>query len=582
MSVSGQMIAGLEILNLHAQGGMAEVYRARGKGADGRTWHYAVKRILPELTQNAELRKMFVEEARVASLLLHPNIVRVYDLAKGENDDYYIVMEFLEGRDLAEVIDRAVEGGRTIPVWMCIHLARQVLAALVYATTEARDREGNPLALIHRDISPHNVFGCFDGQVKLTDFGVAKVAQSSVHTQVGVTKGKFGYMSPEQLLSEKLDFRSDLYNVGILLYETLTCRRLFSGDSPSQFLQSMLRGTVPALEPALGVPRELERLMRRVLSKDREERPASPQALDDELAAIAERFGLLATREHVAAELRAVFGSEIESCPVPQSQEGPPRRLASISAALPEVVRRAEVPAARPLERGVERSSQAPSRPRSRPGSKPAADPEGRLERRPGSRAGGEAVSRSAKIFPPQQARPRSLSDPSVEVATVVADDPRTIDRVLAEGARQTRPRAVRELPAGPDGEEPVFRPERRTDPGRPMRGRLASSDSSSDSDVPEPYPATLPPDHPLLTGIDPSTLPPDRAKSGEASRPTRRPTVIVGGGGAKPLPAPKQEAEEWGEATELAMGDELTPRGSVVTRSPRVVPLSSAPERKK
>ncbi|HEY4223956.1 MAG TPA: serine/threonine-protein kinase, partial [Myxococcota bacterium] len=350
------MIAGLEILNLHAQGGMAEVYRARGKGADGRTWSYAVKRILPELTSNAELRQMFIEEARVASLLVHPNIVRVYDLAKSELDELYIVMEFLEGRDLSEAIDRAIDLGRTVPVWAAIHCARAVLNALIYATTTAVDREGRALALIHRDISPHNIFVCFDGQVKLTDFGVAKVAQSSVLTQVGVTKGKFGYMSPEQLMSDRLDFRSDLYNVGILLYEALTCRRLFYGDNASQFLQAMLKGEVPALDPALRVPPELEALMRRALSKDRDVRPASAAQFDVELAQIAARYGLSASHEHVAAEMRTIFGSEVESCAIgPVSSASvpalrpatAPKRLASISAALPEVVAR-RIPAAAP------------------------------------------------------------------------------------------------------------------------------------------------------------------------------------------------------------------------------------------
>jgi serine/threonine protein kinase len=338
------VIAGLEILNLHAQGGMAEVYRARGKGADGRTWQYAVKRILPELTSNADLRSMFIEEARVASMLVHPNIVRVYDLAKSEVDELYIVMEFLEGRDLAEIIDRSIDQGRAIPIWLVIHAAREVLRALTYATTSARDREGNALALIHRDISPHNIFTTFDGQVKLTDFGVAKVAQSSVMTQVGVTKGKFGYMSPEQLMSEKLDFRSDLYNVGILLYETLTGRRLFFGENASQFLQAMMKNEVPPLDPGLRVPRELEHLMRLALAKDRRQRPPNASVFEAELRTIAERYNLVATHEHVAAELRALYGSEIDACAVGVAVSSRPKRLASVSAALPEVVQRIEAP----------------------------------------------------------------------------------------------------------------------------------------------------------------------------------------------------------------------------------------------
>jgi serine/threonine-protein kinase len=508
------MIAGLEILNLHAQGGMAEVYRARGKGSDGRTWHYAVKRILPELTENKDLRQMFVEEARVASLLVHPNIVRVYDLARSENDDFFIVMEFLEGRDLAEAIDRSIDLGRNIPVWMAIHIAREVLAALTYATTQATDREGRPLALIHRDISPHNIFVCFDGQVKLTDFGVAKVAQSSVHTQVGVTKGKFGYMSPEQLTSsEKLDFRSDLYNVGILLYETLTGRRLFFGNNPSQFLTAMIRNEVPALDPALRVPPELDALMRRALSRERENRPPNAAAFEAELRAIAERYGLLATRDHIANELRGIFGSEIESCPVPQPAAVLPQRLASISAALPEVVKRAEVP-------------KTPQR-----------------------------IPSNPQIFPPQQ-RARGLSDPSVDVPLAPVSPParETSGPNVRPGTRSVRPLPD---PGEPPKTTPIKREALRpvTDPKR--KPRLASAESSDK---------------------DPSTIPPDAKPAETSSSSHRRPTVIVGGGSARPLaPADeKPQDDDWELPTDSRTADlpALQRGSSVVTRSPRVVPL--------
>ncbi|HEY4221409.1 MAG TPA: serine/threonine-protein kinase, partial [Myxococcota bacterium] len=174
------MPAGLEILNLHAQGGMAEVYRARAVDETGKSWHYAVKRMLPELLKEPEMMRMFLEEQRIAACLIHPNVVRVYDVAQADTSDTFIVMEFLEGRDLSEVIEAASLKEKPLPVWFCIHVAREVLKALHYATTIAKDKSGKALGLIHRDISPHNIFVCRDGQVKLTDFGVAKVAQSSV------------------------------------------------------------------------------------------------------------------------------------------------------------------------------------------------------------------------------------------------------------------------------------------------------------------------------------------------------------------------------------------------------------------
>jgi serine/threonine protein kinase len=310
------------------------VYRARGKGADGKTWTYAVKRILPAYTADPDLRKMFAEEARIASMLVHENIVRVYDLARAENDEYFIVMEFLEGRDLAEAIEMVSVHGRRLPVWLAVHCAREVLQALNYATTVARDRAGNLLGLIHRDISPQNIFVTFDGEVKLTDFGVAKVQQSSLLTQVGVTKGKFGYMSPEQVGSMPLDPRSDLYNVGILLFEVTSGTRLFPGDNPSQILQTMMRGEIRALDADIGCPPELEALMRRALDKNRDKRPATAAAFDAELAAIQTTYGLQVTDAHLQGEWRALFRQEMA---VANSSDdvASPRRLVSVHAGEP-------------------------------------------------------------------------------------------------------------------------------------------------------------------------------------------------------------------------------------------------------
>ena len=512
---------------------MAEVYRARGKGADGRIWQYAVKRILPELTQNEDLREMFVEEARVASMLVHPNIVRVYDLAKSELDELYIVMEFLEGRDLAEAIDRAIDLGRTMPVWLSIHVAREILHALHYATTTAVDKEGRALGLIHRDISPHNIFVCFDGQVKLTDFGVAKVAQSSVLTQVGVTKGKFGYMSPEQLMSERLDFRSDLYNVGILLYETLTARKLFHGDNASQFLQAMLRAEVPALDPALGIPPELEALMRRALSKDREDRPSSPAQFDAELFAVGQQYGLLANGEHLANELRAVFGSEIESCSIGERVGTAPKRLASIAAALPEAVQR------------------APSRVT------------------PLSARSGNNVVAPVQIVPAQE-KSRGLSEPSIEIRQSPLDlgldretpleTPLDMDAVAA--ATLKRPVAPRI--------RPKTKPNEPAGSGAPRASaRQAQRESRSQaSSAPRPGTRSV-----RAIDDDPVTIPPDSADDPSPDAPTlkNRATVIVGGN--KAIGIRVDDDDDWLDKT---TGEDVpaASRGGIVTRSRRVLPL--------
>jgi eukaryotic-like serine/threonine-protein kinase len=315
------VVAGLEILHLHAQGGMAEVYRARGKGADGVDYEYAVKRILPEFTLDPNIRNMFVEESRVAAMLVHPNVVRVYDLAMdgvGDQADYFMVMEFLDGKDLSEGQTLTQRGKARMPVWFTLQVARDVLRALHYVSAEAVDVSGALLELVHRDISPHNIFVCHDGQVKLTDFGVAKVRQSRVETQVGVTKGKLGYMSPEQLTGSKLDVRSDLYNVGILLYECLTGDTLFKGETTTEYLQSMIRGHVPAMSADSQVPADLEAVVRRALERDRNKRPPSAAAMEQELGAIAARYQLQATPAQIGMYWRQLFSvTTPTAAPVP-------------------------------------------------------------------------------------------------------------------------------------------------------------------------------------------------------------------------------------------------------------------------
>jgi serine/threonine protein kinase len=299
----------LEILELHATGGMAEVYRARVAGKEGFERLYAVKKILPQFTRDQELIQMFIDEARVAACLNFPNIVQVFDLCVSDDGDYFIVMEFADGKDLADVIHAAGLVGKRLSTSMAVHIARETLLALDYAQT-APGPDGRPLRLIHRDISPHNVIIGYNGDVKLTDFGIAKVQQSGHKTMAGVVKGKFGYMSPEQARGKPLDHRSDLYNVGILLYEMITGERLFAGSSDISTLDRMRAATVPKLPSQLGVPKSLDKLMRKVLSKSANGRPNDAQALEMQLAQIAHREGLQARRSEIAEFMTGLFKGE--------------------------------------------------------------------------------------------------------------------------------------------------------------------------------------------------------------------------------------------------------------------------------
>ena len=338
------------------------MYRARGRAADGSEYIYAVKRMLPEYMHDPVVRKMFIEESRIAACLVHPNIVRVYDLAYGDNDEVFIVMEFLEGKDLSEAIEASTTAKKPLPIWCALHIAREVCRALHYVTTEATDKNGRTLGLIHRDVSPHNIFLCFNGLVKLTDFGVAKVLESNPEnqTQQGITKGKLGYMSPEQLMGAPLDFRSDLYNIGILLFESITGRSLFSGATNAEFLQAMVRGVVPPIPPELQVPPELESLIRRALDRDRTRRPATALDLERELAQIAERYGLTAQPGHIALQMRDLFGAPSPPAPPPHTA---PRKLNTMmlqGRSPPSTKGPAQ--AQRPASQVVKLSSSAPSK----------------------------------------------------------------------------------------------------------------------------------------------------------------------------------------------------------------------------
>ena len=299
----------LEVLNLHAQGGMAEVYRARVANPDGTEKIYAVKKILPHFTKEQELVRMFIEEARVAACLNCEQIVQVFDLVMSDTGEYFIVMEFADGKDLADVIYFAGQRKKRLPISMAVQVARDTLKALHYAYN-ATDSEGRPLRLVHRDVSPHNIIITYDGRVKLTDFGIAKVQASANKTMAGVIKGKFGYMSPEQARGKPLDGRSDLFNIGIVLYEAFTGDRLFQGASDLDTLDKMRAAMVPRLPANLGVPGDIETLMRKALEREAAGRFPDAATFERELAAAAEKHGVLPRAGEIVQTMCEVFPAE--------------------------------------------------------------------------------------------------------------------------------------------------------------------------------------------------------------------------------------------------------------------------------
>ncbi|MEZ4266007.1 MAG: serine/threonine-protein kinase [Myxococcota bacterium] len=269
------------LLRKIAMGGMAEIFRAKTIGAEGFEKQIVIKRILPHFTDDEAFVKMFIDEASIASKLQHSNIVQIYDF-DSQDDRYYIAMEYVEGADLKAIVERGLKSGHPLGPAQCVWIMMELAKGLHYAHT--KEYNGQPLNIVHRDISPHNVIMSHSGEVKLMDFGIAKAAQRSTKTLAGTVKGKCAYMSPEQARGKPLDGRSDLFALGIMLWEMLTHKRLFLGDSDFETLSNVLKADVPlpsTVNPE--VPKELDAIVLKALAKDRDQRHASVEEFGREL-----------------------------------------------------------------------------------------------------------------------------------------------------------------------------------------------------------------------------------------------------------------------------------------------------------
>jgi len=257
------------LLQRVAVGGMAEVFKAKRSGVEGFEKVVAVKRILPHLSDNKEFVDMFVDEAKMVAGLTHPNIVQIFDLGRIEKS-YYIAMEYVQGRDLRSILRRARERGTRVPLELCALIASRVCSALEYAHRKKDDR-GQPMMTVHRDISPQNILISFEGDVKLTDFGIAKAASKATVTEVGALRGKLLYMSPEQAWGKPMDRRSDLFSLGIVFYEMVTDHKPFLGSSEVSILETVRECKVaPPSTLNREVPPALERVVMKALERDPE------------------------------------------------------------------------------------------------------------------------------------------------------------------------------------------------------------------------------------------------------------------------------------------------------------------------
>ena len=298
----------LERINV---GGMAEVFRAKAFGVEGFERLVAVKRILPNIAEDKEFIRMFIDEAKLAVQLNHANIAQIFDLGVVDGS-YYIALEHVHGRDLRNIFDRGRGLGEAMPVAQACFVVMKVCEGLDYAHNK-RDQSGRELNLVHRDVSPQNVLVSFEGEVKLIDFGIAKAAGKGSKTQAGILKGKFGYMSPEQVRGMPIDRRSDVFSCGIVLYELLTGERLFVGESDFSTLEKVRN--VEILPPSTynrKIPDELERIVLKALAKDVEDRYQNAIDLHDELQAFVYTAGEFYSRKDLAGWMKKTFGKEIE------------------------------------------------------------------------------------------------------------------------------------------------------------------------------------------------------------------------------------------------------------------------------
>lgn len=256
-----------QLLDLLARGGMAEVFKAKSHGVEGFEKILVIKRILPELSENGRFVEMFINEAKIAVTLSHANIVQVFDLGRADGS-YFIAMEYVAGYDLATVLRRAGRLGRPLPAELAVFVISEVAKGLDYAHRR-RDADMRPLHIVHRDVSPQNVLLSYEGEVKLTDFGIAKARTTVEDDSDGSIKGKYAYMAPEQARGEDVDSRADIFALGTVLYESLSGQNPFFEESTYETLKKVRAGVCPSVsEVSPQTPEELSEIVARAMSPD--------------------------------------------------------------------------------------------------------------------------------------------------------------------------------------------------------------------------------------------------------------------------------------------------------------------------
>jgi serine/threonine protein kinase len=289
---------------------MATVFLARLEGVAGFQRLFAIKRLHPHLAKEAEFVDMFLDEARLAARIHHPNVVPILEVGTSA-EGYYLVMEYIEGDTAARLLARAAQGGKNLPPAAAVRIALDTLNGL-HAAHDLTDDEGRPLHIVHRDVSPQNVLVGVDGSSRITDFGVAHAVTRLSSTRTGQLKGKLAYMAPEQARGAVVDRRADVFALGVVLWEMLAGKRLFKASNDAETLHRILFAPMPTVRGSgVDIPIPLDTVVMKALEREQETRYASAAEFSDELERVARSLGMLATTRDIAAYVDTTIGAEI-------------------------------------------------------------------------------------------------------------------------------------------------------------------------------------------------------------------------------------------------------------------------------
>lgn len=308
---AGRRLGRYEVLAKLAAGGMAVVYVARAHGAAGFERMVALKVLHANLAHEEEFIRMFLDEARLAARIRHPNVVPTTDISDTAEAGYFLVMDYIEGDHLGALLSGAHKAGERLPIAVVLRILADAIGGLG-AAHDLTDEQGRPLNLVHRDVSPHNIMVGRDGVSRLTDFGVAKAEDRLTHTRDGQVKGKLAYMAPEQAAHGTADRRSDLFSMGIILWECVTGRRLFRGSSTAQTLHKLLSDEVPAASSVHAELAPLDPILKRALQRDPSLRYQTADEFAEAIEQVAPAFGGLASLREVGKAVTSFAATRLK------------------------------------------------------------------------------------------------------------------------------------------------------------------------------------------------------------------------------------------------------------------------------